>query len=1275
MRTSERRRHGRRERLSRLSRRARTLADRAAVTGAEVDVFHTSGRTARAVEAALGYLRQVGIEWTPHPTEAQVADECARLWQTLGDRPVESLADLPAVSDPDCQATMDVLLATFSPALITDTNLHDLVVARVARLSLAHGNSDASSLAYVRLATIIGRRFGDYAKGFRFGKLGFDLVEQHGLQRFNAAVYLNFAALVIPWTKHLSSGLGLIRRAATTADQTCNISYSCYARTCLITLLLAQGGPLAETQRDVDEAHAYTKARFELVADSIKRAAARAHAPGAAAPVRLAHGRRLRRGDVRGAPRRAHAWRSPPAGTGSESCRPASTETTSPPPWRAPTVRRPCCGRRPSSSRPPSTTSTPRWPTPRATTRWRARIGAGTGRPSSRHAARLAEWARQCPDNFRGRALLADAELARIDGRVAEAERLYGLALSSARAGSFAHDEAVTYEMAARFWRARGHPLFADVYLREASACYRRWGAEGKVQQLQQLTGHHPGLGTPPTISPISLTRLPATSPDQLDLLAVIKASQTISGVMGREELVRMLLQIVIEQGGARLARLVRVRDGELEIAAEQTLAPEKDAGETAEPAARASVGRVPASILHYVARTQERVVLDDAAADAGRFTSDPYLAIARPRSLLCLPIRREGRVVALLYLENELAPGVFTADRLVALELIAAQIAISLENALLLEREREGRVEAEAASRRALILSEATALVSSTFDYQDVFRALTRLCARELSDWAVIDLVEKDHIGRLAAAHRNPAHEPLVRELSQRYPARFGVRGLAMSVIDSGVPKHIPDFAPEDVRRLCEDDRHFEIVQTLGARSALSVPLVVRETRIGALSLGSATPNHFVDADIELVVEIGRRTALAIDNARLLVETQRAVHLRDQFLSTASHELRTPITSLKLTIEALLHGSGARQLPPAAASRLQRVLHSSNRLQHLVNELLDVTRIEQGQATLSPAQMDLAALVRDVVQHLEFDLARAGCRLSVDCPSAVVGWWGREQAGAGGDEPACERHEVRGGSPHRGDGPRRRPGGAEGEGPRHRHRRRPPAEDIRPVRARGVEHPLWWARARPLPGALDRGITRRHDHRGQPAGRGVHVHRAAAPGPARSDSLTFRTSRRGRRRGGGRDALTTHRNLSKRARRPREPNAGEGDDGAHSDRAADAGAGPGTVGADRSLSCLLPDRRGRHRGRIPRGARGQRADRRAQDRDRAAGGAPREPAARGPDVAPDRASGRREDLRRRLLRGQAVVRHGADRRADVRRDPGRGARAVRARGAVDLHH
>ena len=415
----------------------------------------------------------------------------------------------------------------------------------------------------------------------------------------------------------------------------------------------------------------------------------------------------------------------------------------------------------------------------------------------------------------------------------------------------------------------------------------------------------------------------------------MIKASQTISGVMGREELVRTLLQIVIEQGGARRARLVRVRDGELEIAAEQALAPEKDAGEPAEPSRRARrrAACPPRSFTTSRARGSAWCSMTPPPTPGGSprtRTSRPHVrapssasqSAGRARSWRCC------------ILENELAPGVFTPDRLVALELIAAQVAISLENALLLEREHEGRVEAEAASRRALILGEATALVSSTFDYKDVFRALTRLCVRELADWAVIDIVDHDRIVRIAAAHRDPVKEPLMGELTQRYTPRFGVPSLAMRVIEGGTPTHLPDAAPEEVRRLCVDDRHFEIIQTLGARSGLGVPLVAREALFGALSLVSATPNRFVEADVELVVEIGRRTALAIDNARLLVETQRAVRLRDQFLSTASHELRTPITSLKLTIESLIHGTGARPLPPRRTrGRLQRVLHSTNRL------------------------------------------------------------------------------------------------------------------------------------------------------------------------------------------------------------------------------------------------------------------------------------------------------------------------------------------------------
>src|SRR5262249_8556722 len=169
-------------------------------------------------------------------------------------------------------------------------------------------------------------------------------------------------------------------------------------------------------------------------------------------------------------------------------------------------------------------------------------------------------------------------------------------------------------------------------------------------------------------------------------------------------------------------------RDGELEVTARARVE---------EPSAPADDARVPRLLLSYVLRTQEPVVFD-AADDAGRFASDPYFTDTRPRSVLCMPVRLRADSVALLYLENDLVPGMFTPERLAALELLAAQAAISLENARLLERERTGRIEAEAAERRGLLLGEATALLSQTLESRGVLDALARLFTRSFADWAL---------------------------------------------------------------------------------------------------------------------------------------------------------------------------------------------------------------------------------------------------------------------------------------------------------------------------------------------------------------------------------------------------------------------------------------------------------------------------------------------------------------------------------------------------------
>ncbi len=145
----------------------------------------------------------MGIDWSPHPTAEEARREYEHIWSQLGSRSIEELIDLPLMSDPTSLATLDVLTKVFPPASHTDANLLSLVVCRAVNLSLESGNSDASCVAYVWLGKIAGPHFDNYKAGFQFGRLGYELVEQRGLKRWQARTYLWFGEFVLPWMKHV----------------------------------------------------------------------------------------------------------------------------------------------------------------------------------------------------------------------------------------------------------------------------------------------------------------------------------------------------------------------------------------------------------------------------------------------------------------------------------------------------------------------------------------------------------------------------------------------------------------------------------------------------------------------------------------------------------------------------------------------------------------------------------------------------------------------------------------------------------------------------------------------------------------------------------------------------------------------------------------------------------------------------------------------------------------------------------------------------------------
>jgi Nif-specific regulatory protein len=287
------------------------------------------------------------------------------------------------------------------------------------------------------------------------------------------------------------------------------------------------------------------------------------------------------------------------------------------------------------------------------------------------HHRQLEIWAEHCPENFGNRAALVGGEIARIEGREFDAMRLYKRAIISAHTNGFVHNEGLAYEVAGRFYAARGFDKIAYAYLREARYCYLRWGAAGKVRQLDQL---YPHLGEEePAPGPTSTIEAPV---EQLDLATVIKVSQAVSGEIVLEKLIDTLMRTAIEHAGAERGLLILPRGDELRIEAEATTG-----GDTVIVRVReASVAALPESIVHYVVRTQESVILDDASAE-NPFSADTYIRQHHSRSILCLPLLKQAKLIGVLYLENNLTSHVFTPNRIALLKVLASQAAISLEN------------------------------------------------------------------------------------------------------------------------------------------------------------------------------------------------------------------------------------------------------------------------------------------------------------------------------------------------------------------------------------------------------------------------------------------------------------------------------------------------------------------------------------------------------------------------------------------------------------------
>jgi PAS domain S-box-containing protein len=891
----------------------------------------------RAVAVGLAFLRELGIEWSPHPTLADVAREYDRIEESLGARSIESLIDLPEMEDPIQRTIVDLLAALEEPAFFTDENLRSLMVARMVNISLVNGNTDGSCIAYVHLGWFLAPRFGDYEAGFRFGKLGLELVERPGLQRFRARVLQCFGYFINPCSAHLRAGIPLLRRSFGLAQEAGDLTYAGYCCDRLVTLLLAAGENLEDIETVAEEGLAFVdKLGFHhltgiLVGQLRLVQCLRASALNAFSFDDGDFNERSFEQTLQNDPHlvfvRNWYWIRKLQALfyeGNYEAAVAAASNVEPLMQMAPSffeafevhfyaaLARAAIIDRPS--------------TPEALASYEL---------ISAHLQQLQAWTAKSPENFADRAALVSAELARLSGRVAEAMESYEQAIRLAHSNGFLPNEGIAYELAARFYARNGFERFARLYFAEARHCYSRWGARRKVEHLDAL---YPNLRQ--TRAPVSGGVLINASLAELDLSAALRASQAVSGEIVLDSLIQTLLRIVVEHAGAQRGLLILFDENVPRIEAEAAVV-QKSVVVHLRPPTTGSPA-LPESILHYVIRTHKNVILDDAAV-GNLFSEDVYIRRIRPRSIFCLPLLKQSRLIGVLYLENNLAVGVFTPSRQGMLELLASQAAISLENARL---------------------------------YTDLGRLNDALRTSEQLLQGIVDntsatIFVKDLDLRYVLVNREYERRHRVQRDQVRGKTDFDV-----------FPPEIAEVLRVNDRQVIEGGKTIEFEEAVPGEKGVSHYFSVK------FLLRSATGQPYAVCGIATDITERRRAEEAVRDAQSALAHITRVMTIGELTASIAHELNQPLTGIVTNGNACLRWLGSS--PPnldEARQAVNRIVRDGRRAADVITRIRALVR----KTKTEMVPLNLNDALQEVVLLVQAELRKNLVRLQLNLEGAAI--------------------------------------------------------------------------------------------------------------------------------------------------------------------------------------------------------------------------------------------------------------------------------------------
>ncbi len=538
---------------------------------------------------------------------------------------------------------------------------------------------------------------------------------------------------------------------------------------------------------------------------------------------------------------------------------------------------------------------------------------------------------------------IVEAEIALKKNQFNAALEHWEAAADKARSQGLANDEAMAYELAARACERKGRSDFARLFTRNAHQGYLRWGATAKANQLErELPGLLDGsdvVSRGPSLSVSDLTELTVRdfqtqhntsesteiSERLLDTSTVLRAAQTISGEIVLDRVLTKLLKLALEHAGAQKACMLLQSEGRMFVEAVASV----DGGLTqrlAPPQALETTEHVPESVVQFVIRTNKSLVLSDATQE-DVFTQDPYIQTTQPLSILCLPITHRKDVTGVLYVEHRWLTGVFTAQRVEVLALLASQAAISIENARLYASLQATRDE-----YRTLYDSAIEGLFRVSGEGQLVSANPT-----------LATLLEFDRTEDLLNEYRDLLHRVFLRhEQAQAFLTELEDKG------------QVSGFEAEATTR---GGRKFWMALT--AR-------ITRDADLGDYIDGSL---------IDISERIEREQA---DKQRQIAEA--ATEAKSEFLANMSHEIRTPMNAIvgfsKLALDT--------QLDRKQHEYLTTIRNAGENLLNLVSDVLDFSKIEAGKLTLEERPFKLDELLKDVERLFRTDMRRKGLKFSV---------------------------------------------------------------------------------------------------------------------------------------------------------------------------------------------------------------------------------------------------------------------------------------------------